>query len=230
MKNNCPDTSAQIEPPTAQGRGSLFEVSHRMVNSTRSERLPGHQPRAASALKTILVPLSLAGNSRAELETARNIALDSKAKVVLLHVVQLNIVGEERGIHRSRLLNDLCHNAEAQLRQLADSMGGRVNTDVLVCEGRPAEAIIETVRRLGVDMIIMSAHSHRRWLKWLHRNTVRDVIRRAPCGIWLISPEQEANSVNLVVANHAAVRRPAERVMVQDRRTPVRSLLRVLFS
>jgi nucleotide-binding universal stress UspA family protein len=106
---------------------------------------------------------------------------------VLLHVVQLNIAAEERGIQRTRLLQELCRNAEFQLQQLADCLGGQVTAEILVCEGRPAEAIVETARRLQADTIVTSTHGCRGWRKWLHCNTARKVMRQAPCTIRLVS-------------------------------------------
>ena len=47
------------------------------------------------APKTILVPLTLIEDARAPLRLARSIAMKSEAKIILLHVVQLNIAGEE---------------------------------------------------------------------------------------------------------------------------------------
>ena len=62
-------------------------------------------------------------------------------------------------------------------------MGDQVIAEVLVCEGRPADAIVETARRLQADTIVMSTHGRRGWLKWLHRNTALNVMRQALCTI-----------------------------------------------
>src|SRR5208283_2876797 len=61
-----------------------------------------------SASRIILVPLKLSGSSHLALNLARSLARKIKARLVLLHVVQLNIAGEERGIPRTRLVNELC--------------------------------------------------------------------------------------------------------------------------
>jgi nucleotide-binding universal stress UspA family protein len=147
--------------------------------------------RPARATKIILVPLALSGDSRAALAVARQLAGESGAKLVLLHVVQLNIAGEERGIPRARLLQELCRDAGLQLQPLAASLGAPAAAEVLVCAGRPAEAIVETAGHLRADAIVMGTHGHRGWLKWLHRNTALNVRRRVPCIVWLVAPARE---------------------------------------
>lgn len=183
-----------IEPLVVQGRDE-YHASHRGLNFAPGENDDRSEDRPAFAPKIILVPLALSGNSHAALAIAKNLARESQANLVLLHVVQLNIAGEERGIQRPRLLNELCRNAEFQLQQLADGMGGQVTTEILVCEGLPAEAIVETARRLQADTIVMCTHGYRGWLKWLHRNTALNVMRQAPCTMWLVSPGKRGATV-----------------------------------
>jgi len=130
--------------------------------------------------------VAVSGDSSPALAIAGNLACESQARLVLLHVVQLNIAGEERGIQRARLLDELARDAEIQLRELAGGMGGPVCADILVCHGHPAEAIVETARRLPADTIVMPMHDHRGWRKWLHRNTALNVARQVPCRIWLV--------------------------------------------
>ena len=182
MKTILIQPRTNIEPLVVPGRGE-YHASHRVLNSAPDENDGRNEDRPTFAPKIILVPLALSGNSRAALTLARNLARESQARLVLLHVVQLNIAGEERGIQRTRLLNELCRDAEFQLQQLADCLGGQVTTEILVCEGRPAEAIVETAKRLQADTIVMSTHGYHGWLKWLHRNTALKVMRQALCTI-----------------------------------------------
>jgi nucleotide-binding universal stress UspA family protein len=181
-------------------------------------------------MKSILVPLTLSGGSHDALAIARNLACESDARLVLMHVVQLNIAGEERGIQRTRLLNELCRNAELQLRELADRLGDEVTTEVLVCVGRPAEAIVETARRLRAGTIVLFTRGSRGWLKWLHRNTALDVVRQAPCSTWLVSPGKRDATVSLMIVDHTTINRLSEPVAFHEYPNPFRSFSRVLCS
>ncbi len=134
MKTILTQPRTNTEPLLVPGRDE-FHVSHQALNSLQSENDARNEDRSAFAPKIILVPLALSGSSHAALVTARNLACESQAKLVLLHVVQLNIAGEERGIQRTRLLHELCRSAEFQLQQLADGLGDQVAAEILVCEG-----------------------------------------------------------------------------------------------
>jgi nucleotide-binding universal stress UspA family protein len=188
------------EPLVVPGLGE-YPASHRVLDSAPGGNDGRNEDRPAFAPQTILVPLALSGSSRGALAIARNLACKYEARLVLLHVVQLNIAGGERGIQRARLLPELCRNAEFQLQQLAGYLCGPAVTDILVCEGRPAEAIVETARRLPADTIVMCTHGCRGWLKWLHRNTALNVMRQAPCTMLLISPGRRDDTVNFLVVD-----------------------------
>lgn len=152
-------------------------------------------------MKLILIPLTLSGGSYPDLAFAGELARSRNAKLALLHVVQLNIAGEERGIQRANLVSQLQRNAETQLRELARRMGGQTPVEILISEGHPADAVLETARRLQADAIVMRMHGHRGWLKWLHRNTALTVARQAPCRIWLLHPGKDAGRLKLAVVD-----------------------------
>ena len=229
MKSLFTQARAFAEPPTSQNRGE-FPVNSRFQISTDGEHGLRNDRNPDAATKIILVPLTLARGTRPALIIAKKLAHESNAKLVLLHVVQLNIAGEERGIQRTRLLNELCRNAEAQLQQLADGMGGQVSTEILVCQGRPAEAIVDAAKRLQADTVVMYKHNYRNWLGWLHRNTARAVLRQVACRTCLVIQAKPDSAVSLLIADHAAGDQLSERRAFPENQNPSRSLFRVLFS
>jgi nucleotide-binding universal stress UspA family protein len=216
-------------PAAAEGNGES-RTSNRSLHCAQGEGDSRNQQSPAFAPRIILVPVTLSNRSYPTLAIAKNLACESNAKLVLLHVVQLNIVGEEFGIPRTRLLHELCRNAEMQLRELAICMGGQTTAEILVCEGRPAEAIVATATRLEADTIVMRIDRHRRWLKWLHRNTALHVARQAPCRVWLVFPGKHAETVNLMMVDHTSINRLSQRLAFQESQNPFRSLLRLPFS
>jgi nucleotide-binding universal stress UspA family protein len=198
--------------------------------SLATNRLLDCAQSPGSATKVILVPLTLSNGSYPTLAIAKNHAHESNARLVLLHVVQLNIAGEEHGIPRTCLINELCRNAKIQLQELAGCLGDRTDVEVLVCEGRPAEAIIETARRLEADTIIMHTSGHRGWLKWLHRNTALNVALKAPCKVWLVSPGEHAETVVLTRVDHTSVNQASPSAALPERQKPFHALLQSPFS
>jgi len=219
---------AIAEPPAAEGEAEFY-AGNQWLDCAQRESDRQNEKQPTFGLKTILVPLTLSNGSYATLAIAKDLAAKSNAKLVLLHVVQLNIVGEERGIPRARLFDELCHSAETQLHELASCMGGRATVEVLVCVGRPAEAIVETARHLEADTIVMRLHRHRRWLGWLHRRTALTVLRQAPCRICLVTPGKHAETVSLMIVDHPGINQISEHGAVDEKQNPFRSLLRIPF-
>jgi nucleotide-binding universal stress UspA family protein len=143
-----------------------------------------------NASRKILVPVNLTAGSRGAFAVASKIAQECDGIIVLLHVVQLDIVGEEDGISRTRLVGELRREAELQLRQLIEGARTQVPTEIMVCEGHPAQAILGVANSLPADAILMCNHGYRGWRAWLHRNTARHVLRQSPCPVWLVHPGQ----------------------------------------
>lgn len=171
------------------------------------------QPADGPRTSTILVPISGAWPSPASLALAVRLAHASNGGLVLMHAAQLNIAGEEHGIRRSNLLRDLLHEAEVRLTGLADSLRPYIRTEVVVREGVPAEAILETAKYFHADAIVMQKpsrpwfsrlareHPALRWvdgcLGWFYRlrgdNTWR-VARQSTCPVYVVSSsENELN-------------------------------------
>jgi nucleotide-binding universal stress UspA family protein len=174
-------------------------------------------------MKKILVPLTLSSSSHAALALALNLAQESDATVVLLHVVQFGIAEEEKNISRTLLLNELRRDAEAQLNQIADGIRQRVPTEIVVCAGCPAGTIVEQAGHLEADAIVMCSHGYRGWLKWLHRNTALHVLKRAPCAVWQVSPGGNDKAFTLTLANHSP------QGSMYENAHPIQSLLQILF-
>lgn len=154
--------------------------------------------------RRVLAPLGLSASSQAGLALARSMAKEMNAQLLLLHAIDLNIAGEERGIPRTRLLNQRRRDAEIELGRIAHTLGDDLDCEFLVETGKPSEVILQTARRRCADAIVMGTHGLRGWMKWLHRNTAEAVARSAPCAVWLISPGKSEDALNLMVVEAAA--------------------------
>jgi len=125
--------------------------------------------------KKILVPVTLAEGSGAALAVAFRLAEDLSASLVLLHVLP------EGGAA------DLAQ-AKIKLEELAEKTHHTVPIECLVGTGQAARQIVATALELKADTIVMCTHGYRGWFGWSHRNTVREVLGRVRCPVWLISP------------------------------------------
>ncbi len=156
-------------------------------NDSLTRNPPWESVERSSCLGRFLVPLSLSEDSHAALSAALQLARDAGGQVVLLHAVELNIAGEERGVERVELLHELMNAAEARLTELAARMCGDVPFTVVVDEGRPSEVILRTARTLGVDAILMGTRRGR-GLGWPRRNNLRTVLRRTRRPVYVVVP------------------------------------------
>lgn len=138
-------------------------------------------------LTKILVPVDFSAGSLEALRYATGLSGLCRADLLALHVVQLNIGGEELGIPRMKFLNEMADRARTQLRQwLAALLPGGPHVRIVIAEGRPAEEIVTQARELGVDLVVLFAHRHGGLLRLLPHTAPR-VIRHAPCPVLVIS-------------------------------------------
>jgi nucleotide-binding universal stress UspA family protein len=179
----------------------------------------------------ILVPVTLSKEQHCALAFALSLARKCRGTITLLHAVQLNIVGEERGIPRTQLVRLLCREAESELSRLADNIGTSIPIEVVVGEGRPAETIVEMANSLAADAIVLRTRGYRDGLKRLSRTTAARVVRHASCPVWLVSHDWQDKGLATVTF----VDRPRHpgRTQLEDAHEnacPFRSLLRGLFA
>lgn len=157
-----PTATAQLSPPTIKGPAGL-------------------------RLARILVPVDFSAGAFTALRHAAALADICRADLVLLHVVQLNIGGEELGVPRARFLNEMADQARAQLRRwVAASLPGNALVRIVIAEGRPSEEIVMQAEELSADLIVLFAHRFGGLLRLLPHTAAR-VVEHAPCPVMIIS-------------------------------------------
>jgi nucleotide-binding universal stress UspA family protein len=163
-----------------------LDAAYAETNSTWTSQHRGTETGCSEA-RRILVPVSRSQHTRQTLGVALQLARASSGRLVVLHALQLNIVGEERGIGRWKLLHELMIAAESSLTELARSVCEGIPFIVIVSEGPPGEVILHMARTLGVDAIVMGPR-RQRGLGWLRRDFVRTVVRQSACPVYVVPP------------------------------------------
>jgi nucleotide-binding universal stress UspA family protein len=149
--------------------------------------------RPPTHMGRVLVPVDFSASTPKVLEYAESIAVRLEAALQVLHVVQLNIAGEERGIPRLALVQSLTDDARRELHRLiAKYHFGDLIVTIRVREGRPHEAIVEEAYETGAEMIIMGARTRPGIAGLLGRSTLARVIRRAPCPVLAVRSDGRA--------------------------------------
>ena len=141
---------------------------------------------------------------------ALGLARQLDAKATLLHVIQLNIAGEELGIPRKRLLLEMAEEARSILRGTVEANGNSpTETGIVIVEGEPYLEIIDQAQKIEAGLIVMTQHHYKGLFRLFHPHTVARVLRQAACPILVIkgSRKQRGGRVSWKpLANHEAAR------------------------
>ncbi len=143
---------------------------------TRSQR------SSALGWQRILVPVDFTAASVDALKYAAQVAAETGASLVLLHVVDC-----VRGVDDRNLFYGLDEVGEMASRRLAHLAGlmvpSHVPVRVIVQRGKPAAEIVTAAESLDCQAIILSPHAR----SWLYRlwdaGVTQRVTRRAPCHV-----------------------------------------------
>jgi len=166
-----------------------------MASFETFERVDGETVlcHGAVPMSRVLVPVDFSASTQRVLQYAERMAVRLEATLQVLHVVHLNIAGEERGIPRLALRQSLTEVARRELQRLiAKYFFGDHIVTIRVREGRPHEAIVQEAYETGAEMIIMGAPGRTGIAGLLRRSTLDRVIRRAPCPVLAVRSDGRA--------------------------------------
>ena len=135
-----------------------------------------------NALRHILVGTDFSESSQAAVDTGRNFARASGAKLTLLHVCSpgvqaLGAAGMEEGMAIGRSVHEA-------LAALKDRLTGVAESHVdLVMSPSPAAAIVDYAAANGVDLVIVGSHGLEGAGRFLLGSVAERVMRHAPCSV-----------------------------------------------
>lgn len=180
------------------GFGSLLvgSVAEEVIRETRRPVLavrPTESTESTGPPSKILAPLDFSATAGSAVRTARGIAAESGASLVLLHVIEEVIVPDfYYPIVPSLVLDgpELQRESENALRRLYDEAGGPdVEVELVVRNGRAATDIARYAEEIGADLIVMPTHGLSGVDRLLLGSTTDKVLRRAPCPVLVLPAE-----------------------------------------
>ncbi len=138
--------------------------------------------------KKILIPTDASKYSRHALETGLNIARESGAEIILLHVTYTpsaylgyNVsygVGVSQG--------DLNNMGKLALETTLSGLDtGDVPIHTHLESGYPASVILAVIKNYGVDLVVMGSHGHGPVMSVLGSVSLR-VLSHAPCPVLIV--------------------------------------------
>ncbi len=108
-------------------------------------------------MKTILLPLNIDANTMALFEYAQPIAAEMDASLLLLHVVRKQSYDNGTFAPDTDVHQRMVQEARMILEQLArKAITHGIRARVLVLDGHPSKAILDTAKKTKADMILLS--------------------------------------------------------------------------
>jgi nucleotide-binding universal stress UspA family protein len=137
-------------------------------------------------LRKILVPIDFSNLSMDALPYATLLARQFGAELILLHIVQSFPIDHLLGAEiTNQTMVPAIKQAEADLERLAADLrkSTAAKTSAVVREGMPHEAICQTAKSLGADLVVLTTHGYTGLKHVLLGSTAERVVRHASCPV-----------------------------------------------
>ncbi len=135
--------------------------------------------------RKILCPTEFNDTFLPAIALARQLAVQNKGKLYVLHVVKphldpLVVGGPALAQHDAKL-------AEQEMTRISVEHLGGVPHQTLVRIGDPAEEVLKTEQELGIDLVIMPTHGHTGVFHLLTNGVAEKVIHESYCPVLTLS-------------------------------------------
>lgn len=146
-------------------------------------------------LQHILVPTDFSSGSNQALATAIGLALDTGARLTLLHVTQIppQVFPDMIMPAGPELMQEVEHSADALLEELcARARAAGVDADWQTAIGGVHQEICERAERLGVDLIVIATHGRSGLSHAFYGSVAEKVVRKAPCPVLTVRSDMHS--------------------------------------
>lgn len=139
----------------------------------------------------IMVAVDGSETSGRGLQEAINLAKDQKAKLAIVHVIDIVVVfgaGQFPGAYIDAT-REMAHDTIEQARKtaLAEGIEPEIQSPEIVTTGyHVADTIAERARDWKADLLVVGTHGRRGVSRWLIGSVAERVVRVAPCPLLLV--------------------------------------------
>jgi nucleotide-binding universal stress UspA family protein len=136
----------------------------------------------------LLVPVDFSVPSQQALDYAIELSGKLQASLILLHVIQLPLLGGGTNLGADTSLVLYLEEIEAAMWQSIETHATRVRAAGLACDafvvhGTPFQQIIDVATAKQVDLIVMGTHGHTGLQRFFLGSVAEKVVRMAPCPV-----------------------------------------------
>jgi universal stress protein A len=148
-------------------------------------------------LRSILLPTDFSECASHALSYATDLARDSGAKLLCVHVIEpvMPTVGYT-GITEPLPVADISEQMETSATRELPKIAGceecaGLEVEEVIAHGDPATEIVRTAEERGCDLIVISSHGRTGLGRILFGSTAEAVVRHAPCPVLVVKPPPE---------------------------------------
>lgn len=142
-------------------------------------------------IRKLLCPIDFSDASREALVEAVDLARRYEARLLLVHVMTPVPVSVPEALIDTSYLAQVYEDIEktlAKWRDEAQALGAPA-VEVKRLDGTPWDAICETAKQEGHDLIVMSTHGRTGLTHALIGSVAEKVVRHAPCAVLVVRPK-----------------------------------------
>jgi len=137
------------------------------------------------SLKNVLCPIDHSDCSKEALKYAVTLAMRDKAKLLLLHIIDIRSFSEGLEAMSKPLLDE--ETLEQLRAKLLDCIPEEIRDDMdveaIVAQGIPFAEIISTAKEKKIDMIVIGSHGRTGLSHMMLGSVSEKVVRKAPCPV-----------------------------------------------
>jgi nucleotide-binding universal stress UspA family protein len=140
-------------------------------------------------IKKILISLDYDKSSKKIAEQGFALALAMNAEIVLLHVISEETVYYSDYSYRHELEIDFTENIEELTKKFLDQTKTRLENNsiqTLVLKGDIAKTILETAKKMHVDIIVIGSHSRKWMAKIIMGSRAEEVIKKTSIPLFVV--------------------------------------------
>jgi nucleotide-binding universal stress UspA family protein len=145
--------------------------------------------------KNILVPVDGSRFSSRALREAIKVAKRESGRIILLGVVELPVAGFE-GYQEFSVNIELEEQFSLRMKQILEQEAETlkkegISVDTVVRTGNPADEIVSLARSEKADLVMMTTHGRRGFMRFMLGSVAEKVVRTSPCSVLVVRPSEE---------------------------------------
>lgn len=154
------------------------------------------------SIKTILVPVDFSETSTMAQQTAVDIALKTKSKLVLIHVVEaVNPLSPQEMISLGLVNRQMIHASNESLKAMKDELKDRykLKAEYKSFCGNVYENIVRSAHLFNADLIVMGTHGTSGIKEWLFGSNAFNIVNNTTIPVLTINQYCESGSIKRIV-------------------------------